>query len=123
MADAPSSFPFGPPQLAATANTVRSPDYKDIYSNYVKIGVSPSDFNVIFSRMALGTNNQPIIEDLTTVRMSPQQFKALADNIVKTISAWESVFGNITITTRQQPKEKIEDGIKKLKDLLDKAVI
>ena len=38
------------PQLTTVADMVRSPDYKDLYSNYTRVGVSPSDLNIVFSQ-------------------------------------------------------------------------
>lgn len=111
------------PQLTTVANMVRSPDYKDLYSNYTRVGVSPSDLNIVFSRIGETSNNQPLIEDLVMVRMSPQQFKVFVDHVVKTMTAWESVFGEVAVTSKPQDEDKMKAGMTRLKDAIAKASV
>jgi Protein of unknown function (DUF3467) len=94
----------------------RSPDYFDIYSNANRMGVSPFDLSVTFSRIADLGIGVAALEDLGSVRMSPQQFKLLVQSMAATLSTWEEVFGTVTIPTIHMDTVRLKDGLQKMKD-------
>ena len=112
-----------PPQpIAAHLASVRSPDFKDIYSNNSRLSISPFDFAVTFGRItepAMGVN---VVEDEVVVRMSVQQFKTFLESSSSALAAWEEVFGEIKLTTKphSSSKEMIE-GVRRLKEMVDKG--
>ena len=75
-----------PSVVNLNVQTNRTPEFKDIYSNHNRIGVSPVDFNITFSKIiepAMGIN---VIEDQAVIRMSAQQFKSFIDSATKTMA-------------------------------------
>lgn len=109
------------PQLANPTQFIRSPEFRDVYSNFVRVGVSPTDINVSFSKLIEPTPGITMIEDQALVRMSPQQFKVFVDQASKMLKAWEDVFGEITHTVKPRSQESITQGILRLKEAIDKA--
>jgi Protein of unknown function (DUF3467) len=99
----------------------RSQDFRDIYSNFVRIGVTGSDISVYFGRLIEPAPGINIPEEQAVVRMSPHQFKTFLDHANKTLVAWEDVFGTVQQSMRTQPQDVITDGIRRLKEGLDKA--
>ena len=61
---------------------------------------------------------QGAVEDLAAIRMSPHEFKLIADVMMRTINTWEEVFGDIkvtwTIIRQDQMKKMMEDMKKKV---------
>jgi hypothetical protein len=99
----------------------RSTDFRDIYSNNNRIGVSPVDFNITFSKIVEPAVGISTVEDQVVIRMAPQQFKSFLDSANKTMAAWEEVFGQIKETIKQLPQDRMTEGIVRLKETLDKA--
>jgi hypothetical protein len=100
--------------------SIRNPAFQDIYSNNIRIGLSPSDFAITFSRLAEQSLGVTIIEDQAVVRMSTQQFKYFVDSAATMLSAWEDVFGAIPQTTKPQSIDQVRERIRKFKESLDK---
>jgi hypothetical protein len=99
----------------------RSAEFKDIYSNNVRMAASPFDFTMMFGRMTdIGTGVTGL-EDVVHARLSPYQFKILVKNAVATLEAWEEVFGNIPVSVPEVKKETIVDGLMNMKNSI-KAV-
>jgi hypothetical protein len=101
--------------------TSRSQDFRDVYSNHNRLGVSPVDINITFSKIiesGIGINT---IEDQAVIRMSAQQFKSFLDSATKTMAAWEEVFGEIKETVKNPAKSTMVDSVRRLKEALDKA--
>jgi hypothetical protein len=95
---------------------VRGSEFKDVYSNVSRVGATPFDFSVTFGKIVEVPNVTNVIEDLIIVRFSPQQFKSLTDGLVRTLAAWERIFGEIKKTTPDLKDEKIEDLMKRLRE-------
>lgn len=110
-----------PVLVAQNAQTARSSEFRDIYSNHVRVGVSPVDFGITFGKIIEPSIGINIIEDQAVVRMSAQQFKSFLDSANKTMTAWEEVFGSIQETNKPQSQTRITEGIKGLKQVLDRA--
>lgn len=107
------------PVLVDPNKFVRSPDYRDIYSNHVRLTVSSSDISIIFSKIIELSYGVNTIEDNVNIRLSPQQCKAFVDSASKTLAAWEEVFGEVAPATKPQSKDSIKEGIRRLKSVLD----
>ena len=99
----------------------KSREVIDIYSNHARIGVSTSDLTIVFGKLVEASVGISSIEEQATVRMSPQQFKSFIDQSTKTLAAWETVFGKVSPATPPQSQDKIMDGIRRLKEAVDKA--
>ena len=116
-----SDFKSEPAVINLNTPATKTQDFKDIYSNHNRIGVSPVDFNITFSKIiepGIGFN---AIEDQAVIRMSAQQFKSFLDSANKTMAAWEEVYGEIKETVKTTPQARMLEGIRNLKDTLDKA--
>ncbi len=112
------------PVAAARLKSIRSEEFRDIYSNFSRLGVTPFDFSVTFSRLIEPTMGVNVIEDEVVVRMSAQQFKTFLESATKTLAAWEEAFGQIKLTVRpSHSSATIEDGIQKLKEMMEKGAV
>lgn len=99
----------------------RNPDFKDIYTNSTRVGVSPWDMSITF---ALSKEMQPGLltsEDQAVVRMSPQQFKTFVSAISASLQAWEEVFGAISVTSPPPSIEGIRDTIARMREAVFKG--
>jgi hypothetical protein len=95
---------------------VRTPEFKDIYSNVSRITVTPFDFSIIFGRNVELPNVGNVTEELVSVRFSPQQFKSMIDGLTRMLVAWERAFGEIKKTTSDQNDEKFDALVKTMYD-------
>jgi hypothetical protein len=98
----------------------RAHDYKDIYSNNCRVGVSPWDFTVAFALAKESINGMMVAEDQSAVRMSPQQFKTFCKSIKVALEAWEHVFGEIAETSPTTDSEKMKTSLQDMKDAMYK---
>jgi hypothetical protein len=112
----PFGVPFGRILQGIAPGVPRSADYKDIYSNNARVGITPWDFTVVFALSKEFTPGTMIAEDQVAVRMSPEQFKVVCNSLSSTLKAWEEVFGNILETTPITPDTQIKANIKALRD-------
>jgi hypothetical protein len=99
----------------------RSSEFKDIYSNFVRLGVSGADLSIIFGKLVENEVGMQMVEDQAVVRMSPHQFKTFLSQANKTLEAWETTFGAVTESMKSPSQSVITDGVRKLKDALDRA--
>lgn len=74
-----SDVKIEPTIVSANIPIAKAPDFKDIYSNYNRIGVSPVDFNITFSKIIEPLTGMNSIEDQAVIRMSAQQFKSFLE--------------------------------------------
>lgn len=79
-----------PPITETKSNT-----FREIYANYARLGITPWDLNILFGTLSDGVPNGAILE--TSVRVSPQQFKALVSSLNHILQAWEAAFGTVTV--------------------------
>jgi hypothetical protein len=104
------------PRHNAGTQAVRSPEFKDIYSNSSKVGASPFDFSIIFGRSVEVPDVGNVTEELVSVRFSPQQFKSMIDGLTRTLAAWERAFGEIKKTSSDHNDEKFDELMKTMHD-------
>jgi hypothetical protein len=107
--------------MMSRSGSVRSVDFKDIYSNASRIGMSQSDFGITFSKIIEPTAGIAVVEDQAIVRMSANQFKIFVDHAVKTLAAWEDTFGDIKVLGKLQDVEAIKERMRKLKQAIDNS--
>lgn len=110
-----------PPTIHVGGVSTRSADFKDIYTNNTRVGMSPWDMSLIF---ALAKETQPGIlttEDQAIVRMSPQQFKTFVSAISASLQAWEEVFGAISVTSPPASMEGMRDNLARMKEAVFKG--
>ena len=84
---------------------VRSPNFQDIYSNQTYIALSGFDATVTFSRLVNFAGNN-VVEELASVRVSPQALKVLAETLTNATAAWEAEFGHIE--TKEIPVNTVD---------------
>jgi hypothetical protein len=109
MSDQSGAPPSPTSGLQVVTAGSRSAEFKDIYSNVSRVSVSPWDFSVTFSlTKELIPNMPPVVEDQAVVRMSPSQFKTFTQSLLNTMTAWEEVFGTISMNNALFPQEKIK---------------
>jgi Protein of unknown function (DUF3467) len=94
---------------------VRGPEFKDIYSNVSRVGATPFDFSVTFGKIVEIPGATNAIEELITVRFSPQQFKSLTDGLVRMLASWERTFGEIKKTTPDHNDKIFDDLMQKMR--------
>ena len=112
--------PRSPMGLQTVAAGIRSAEFRDIYSNNARVGVSPWDISITFALAKEIVPGTIIAEDQAVVRMSPQQFKTFAEAIMTTLQAWEEVFGEIKATSPPLSAAQTKQGIVNLKEAVFK---
>jgi hypothetical protein len=95
---------------------VRSPEFKDIYSNVSRVAASPFDFSINFGKSVEMPDIGNVTEELITVRFSPQQFKSMIDGLTRTLAAWERAFGEIKKTSPDHNDEAFDVLMKAMRD-------
>jgi hypothetical protein len=109
-----------PQGTQTSATSIRSPDFKDIYTNATRVSLSPWDMNITFTLTKEIMPGVLVGEDQAVVRMSPQQFKIFAESLLTTMTAWEEVFGAIIPTSPSLSKETMKAGILSMKEAIYK---
>lgn len=79
------------------SKTVRSADYTDVYANNIRAAMSPWDISLHFGRIVELASSAPLVEETTTVRVSPQTAKILATIFPLIMSQWEERFGSLSL--------------------------
>jgi hypothetical protein len=111
--------PFGFQMISASGT--RSLDFKDIYTNASRVGVTPWDFSITVSLTKdIAPGMPPIIEDQAVLRMSPQHFKIFSKSISDFIAAWEEVFGQVIVDDPVTSPKQMKEGMQRLKDSMTK---
>ena len=84
------------PVMTITAQPVKSPDFKIVYSNATRMGAGPYDIQIMFGsiRERTGPDDQ-VVEEQVMVMMSPQHAKAMLNSLRITVETYESNFGSI----------------------------
>jgi hypothetical protein len=75
----------------------KSENYRTIYANHTKIGITQWDFTVTFGQTTENNEGKNIIEEVISIRFSPQYFKNFANTILASVQQWEATFGEIQI--------------------------
>jgi Protein of unknown function (DUF3467) len=66
-----------------------------VYSNQLRVGVTPGDVTIVFSTMEDHGSNQLLPEDKVSIHLSPMTAKLLLKNLEMIMNTYESVIGNI----------------------------
>jgi hypothetical protein len=77
--------------------TRRSPDYRSIYVNNVKFGITAFEFSIIFAEIAETPEAQLYIDQKAKIIMSPVHAKLFADVLLANIKNFEAQFGEIKL--------------------------
>jgi Protein of unknown function (DUF3467) len=85
-------------QPASQVLRIRDPQYRDIYANNSQTNISPFDLSILFQKASEIAPGQMGVVDQVSVTLSPQHFKALLRSLNETLSAYESVFGELNIS-------------------------
>jgi hypothetical protein len=101
--------------ISSTPKITKAPDYKVLYSNVVRTGVSPWDVRITFGQVAETTDQTPTAEDQVTVIMAPGQAKAVLGILQTTVQGYESMFGEIKDITPIMEKAQAELAASKAK--------
>lgn len=103
-------------KFATVSASARSADFRDIYTNSSRVGVTPWDFAITFALSKEIPGGTSINEDQATVRMSPQQFKIFTHALLSTVTVWEEVYGEIALNGPELDAEKLKVNILNLRD-------
>ncbi len=82
---------------------LKEPEAEGIYSNWVMITYSPSEFVIDFGRLLPGL---PKTRIYSRIVMTPQHMKRLLSTIENNIKVYEDKFGEIKILGPQQGEGK-----------------
>jgi hypothetical protein len=93
-------------QMATQILRVRDPQYRDIYANNSQTNIGPFDLSILFQKASEIVPGQMGIVDQVLVSLSPQHFKALVRSLNETLSAYESVFGELSISEADTAPQK-----------------
>jgi hypothetical protein len=75
----------------------RDPHYAELYSNSVKIAITPADISIIFGVIDNLPNAPAVIRDIAAIRMAPVMFKVLTQSVATNLREWEKSFGEINV--------------------------
>jgi hypothetical protein len=91
-------------QLGKPTVTIRSPAFRDVYANNMKLAITPLDITIVLSHTSESPPGTSVIEEDVAIRVSPQFCKAFSVNLARTIATWEAQFGEIVLTSKS-PEE------------------
>src|SRR5689334_21285137 len=98
---------------------IRGKDYRTVYSDTVRLGLSPWDFRLTFGVIVEPARQVPCTEDIITILMSPQHTKALTNILNEHLAKWEAVHGEIKLVEKdndESPAGNSEEEITKTSD-------
>lgn len=82
---------------------LKEPEAEGIYSNWVMITYSPSEFVIDFGRILPGL---PKTKVYSRIVMTPQHVKRLLSTLEKNVKVYEEKFGEIKLIAPQQGDNK-----------------
>jgi len=83
---------------------LREPEAEGIYSNWVMITYSPSEFVIDFGRILPGL---PKTRVYSRIVMTPQHVKRLLEGLEKNVKSYEDKFGKIRVIGGQEDQKEI----------------
>jgi Protein of unknown function (DUF3467) len=83
--------------INANLPRIRDPLYREIYSNVSLTMLGAFDVTLVLQKQSEISPGQPAILDQIAVVFSPQHFKGLVRSLNETLTAYEAVFGALTI--------------------------
>jgi hypothetical protein len=88
----------------------KAPDHKTVYSNVVRIGITPFDIKIVFGQVVDQVPGDPAqqTEDLVTVIMSAEEAKAMIPFVQQAVQSYETRFGKIRDVTSLMAKIREE---------------
>lgn len=88
----------------------KSLDHKTIYSNVVRIGITPFDIKIVFGQVADSIPGDPAqqVDDLATVIMSAEEAKAMIPFLQQAVQSYEAQYGEIRDVTSLIAKIKAD---------------
>src|ERR1700693_1765568 len=89
-----------PPQTQSRTqqiSLVRDDDYRELYSNNIKIGFSPLDLFLVFGLLDTMPDASMVVRDQVAIRVSPIQYKVLCETMSIHLHLWEEYFGEIKL--------------------------
>lgn len=89
-------------QQQAQIRIQRSSDYRENYANSVQVRVSVWDFYLAFGIVQTENVEQPFIENMQGLYISPQQAKALVNVLSQNVNQYEQTFGEIILDAQQE---------------------
>lgn len=93
MSDSPHPIPLLSPLAFG-----QRPNVTDVYANQLRMGVTLSDFTIIFGVAEDDGQGIAQMVDKATIRLAPMTFKALLLNMQGALDAYEKSVGNIIIS-------------------------
>ena len=107
------------PIAEAITTVIQSEDFKNIYSNNVRIGISQWDLSITIGQIVEVQGGLSVVEERVSAKFSPQYFKVLSSTLTTAIQQWEMIFGEIPQKFGQSAgSENIVKALSGLKDLI-----
>ncbi len=104
--------------MAEQVQVVRVPQFQDTYSNHLNMSLTPYDAAITFSRMSSFGGNS-FVEELATIRVSPQQLAVMARLLSRATEAWQAEYGQVDIdSTPLHSVEQMREGMQGAKQAM-----
>ncbi|MBA2339139.1 MAG: DUF3467 domain-containing protein [Pyrinomonadaceae bacterium] len=103
-----NKLPIASPQQQM--KVIRSEDYRTVYTNAAKIGLTTWDVRLTFSTIVEAEVGKLATEEQVTVIMSPQHAKDLLRVFVINLANWEKQFGAIKIPSDFEIEPTLSEG-------------
>ena len=87
---------------------IKTPDYRENYSNSVQIRVNVWDFFLVFGTLQQHSETQVELRNFQGIYLSPQQAKALMSLLQQNVSSYENAFGEIKLDPRVTPTGPVQ---------------
>jgi hypothetical protein len=75
----------------------KSTDYRDSYANSVQVRLSIWDFFLVFGTVDQHAADQVRVDNFQGIYLSPQQAKALSNDLQHNVAQYEQTFGHISL--------------------------
>jgi hypothetical protein len=100
--------------VAASLPRVRDPQFREVYSNVSLTMLGGFDITLLFQKQTEIAPGQSVVMDQVAVILAPQHFKALIRSLNETLTAYEKVFGALTIPDADTAPRKSAEEIEKI---------
>jgi hypothetical protein len=84
-------------QTAPKLHLTQTADYRENYTNSVQMRVSLLDFFVLFGVASPSAPDALTVQNFQGIYMSPQQAKALSNQLLHNLNQYEAAFGEIRL--------------------------
>lgn len=76
---------------------LRTDVFKEVYVNNTQVTLSPVDVVILFGHLKIIPEHGKVIEDVASITVSPEHYKAMVTILSTMLEAFERVYGKINI--------------------------